>query len=86
VPHVGRDRLFTLLREEGLLVKRKRRYTKTTNSGHWMRKYPNKMKDVLLQRPEQLWAADITYITLRDRFMYLHLITDFYSKMIEATV
>jgi transposase InsO family protein len=82
VPPLGRDQLFTLLREEGLLVKRKRRYTKTTNSRHWMRKYPNRIKDLVVQRPEQLWAADITYITLRDRFMYLHLITDLYSKMI----
>lgn len=82
VPQLGRDRLFTLLREQDLLVKRKKRYTKTTNSRHWMRKYPNKIKDIPLQRPEQLWAADITYISLKDGFMYLHLITDLYSKMI----
>jgi len=82
MPQVGRDRLFTLLREEDLLVKRKRRYTKTTNSRHWMRKYPNKIKDVPLQRPDQLWAADITYISVKESFLYLHLITDLYSKMI----
>ncbi len=81
-PSPGRDRLFALLRDEDLLVKTKRRYTKTTNSKHWMRKYPNKTKDLQLRRPEQLWVADITYISLKDSFMYLHLITDAYSKMI----
>jgi len=81
-PCVGRDRLFTLLREEDLLVKRKRRYTKTTNSKHWMRKYPNKIKHMSLKRPEQLWVADITYIALKQGYAYLYLITDAYSKMI----
>jgi putative transposase len=81
-PSIGRDRLFALLREEDLLVKRKRRYTKTTNSKHWMRKYPNKIKQMPLKRPEQLWVADITYIALRQDYAYLHLITDAYSKMI----
>jgi putative transposase len=81
-PSLGRDRLFALLREEDLLVKTKRRYTRTTNSKHWMRKYANKTKELQLQRPEQLWVADITYISLKDSFMYLHLITDAYSKMI----
>jgi len=47
-----------------------------------MRKYPNKIKDVPLQRPDQLWAADITYISVKESFLYLHLITDLYSKMI----
>jgi transposase InsO family protein len=81
-PSIGRDRLFTLLRGEDLLVKRKRRYTKTTNSKHWMRKYPNKIKHMPLSRPEQLWAADITYIALKQGYAYLHLVTDVYSKMI----
>ncbi len=81
-PCIGRDRLFTLLRGQDLLVKRKRRYTKTTNSKHWMRKYPNLVKHMPLTRPEQLWAADITYIALKQAYAYLHLITDVYSKMI----
>lgn len=81
-PPIGRDRLFALLRQEDLLVKRKRRYTKTTNSKHWMRKYPNRVKQMPLKRPEQLWVADITYIALKQDYAYLHLITDAYSKMI----
>ena len=79
---IGRDRLFSLLRNEGLLVTKRRRFTKTTNSRHWMRKYPNTIKDMVPERPNQLWVADITYIPLNGDFSYLHLITDAYSKLI----
>lgn len=79
---IGRDRLFTLLREEGLLIIKKKKYTKTTDSKHWMRKYPNLSKKLELKRPEQLWVADITYLSMRNRYCYLHLVTDAYSKQI----
>lgn len=79
---IGRDKLFSILREEGLLINRKRKYTVTTNSKHWLRKYPNLIKDICLKRPEQLWVADITYIDTLDGNAYLHLITDAYSKQI----
>lgn len=79
---LGRDALFDLLRQEGLLIVKKKRYTKTTNSKHWMRKYPNLVKQLQLKRPEQLWVADITFIPLENGYCYLHLITDAYSKKI----
>lgn len=79
---IGRDKLFDLLRKEGLLIIRKKKYTKTTNSKHWMRKYPNLIKGIEVHRPEQLWVADITYLAISDRYCYLHLITDAYSKRI----
>lgn len=79
---IGRDALFRLLREEDLLVKRKRRFQKTTDSRHWMRKYPDLRGEVEVQRPEELWVADITYLSVREGFCYLHLITDAYSKKI----
>lgn len=79
---IGRDRLFDFLREEGLLIIKKKKYTKTTDSKHWMRKYPNLIKGMNLYRPEQLWVADITYMSISDRYCYLHLITDAYSKRI----
>jgi len=79
---IGRDRLFDLLREEELLIIKKKKYTKTTDSKHWMRKYPNLSKKLELKRPEQLWVADITYLSMRNRYCYLHLVTDAYSKQI----
>ena len=54
---VGRDKLFSLLRQEHLLVGKRKRYTKTTNSHHWMRKHPDMVKDMIIERPEQLWVA-----------------------------
>jgi len=54
----------------------------TTNSKHWLRKYPNLIKSIYLKRPEQLWVADITYIDTIDGNAYLHLVTDAYSKQI----
>lgn len=79
---LGRDALFRILKEEDLLVARKKRYAKTTDSKHWLRKYPDLAKGIVLERPEQLWVADITYLCVSEGFSYLHLITDAYSKMI----
>lgn len=79
---IGRDGLFRLLRSEGLLLERMKRYTVTTNSKHWLRKYPNTTKGIIPSRPEEVWVADITYIDTLDGFRYLHLITDAYSKQI----
>lgn len=79
---IGRDRLFDLLRDEGLLVMKRKKYTVTTNSKHWMRKYPNLAKSITLIRPEQLWVADITYLDTKTGNLYLHLVTDAYSKCI----
>lgn len=79
---IGRDKLFSILKEEYLLVGKRRKYTKTTDSKHWLRKYPNTAKDIELTMPEQLWVADITYLQTRQGHEYLHLITDAYSKQI----
>jgi transposase InsO family protein len=69
---IGRDAMFDLLADRGLLVtKRKRRGPVTTLSKHRFKKYPN-----------QLWVSDITYIHLTDGFAYLSLITDAYSRKI----
>ena len=70
------------MRSEHLLVPKKKKYHKTTNSKHWMRKYPNLVKEVAINRPEQVWVADITYLQVKKKHYYLHLITDAYSKRI----
>ena len=80
--NMGRDKLFSLLREQKLLVRRKKNYTKTTNSMHRFRKYPNLIKDIKIGKPEEVWVSDITYIKTEQGFEYLSLITDFYSKRI----
>jgi putative transposase len=79
---IGRDRLFALLRRHNLLVPKRKSYHKTTDSHHWMRRYPNRIRDVVPTRPEQVWVADITYLAGRRQPRYLHLVTDAYSKQI----
>jgi putative transposase len=82
--YICRDLLFDLLRENDLLiVKRRRSQPQTTDSNHWMRKYPDLIKDISLSRADELWVSDITYIRLRKKkFAYLSLITDAYSRKI----
>ena len=80
---IGRDAMFDLLSERGLLVrKRKRRGCVTTFSKHRFKKYPNIIRDFVPNAPNQLWVSDITYIHLADGFAYLSLITDAYSRKI----
>lgn len=79
---VGRDRLFSLLRSRNLLVQKRRSYTKTTDSKHGWKIYPNYYKSMQLTAPNQAWVCDITYIGTREGFCYLALITDAYSRCI----
>ncbi len=79
---MGRDALHSLLQQQGLVLKQKRRYVTTTDSNHWMKKYPNLIKDIELMEAGQLWVSDITYILVADDFNFLSLITDAYSKKI----
>ena len=79
---MGRAALNDLLSEHGMLVRKKRRKPKTTDSAHWYRRYENLIKDMEPCRPCQVWVSDITYITVGERFAYLSLITDAYSRKI----
>ena len=79
---LGRDKLFSFLRQEKMLVKKKKNYTKTTNSFHRFRKHKNLIKGLEVTAPEQVWVSDITYIKTEAGHEYLSLITDYYSKKI----
>ena len=80
---VGRDRLFDILDRENLKVhQKKRRYTKTTYSSRWMYQWPNLIRDLIPTASNQVWVSDITYVDTASGFVYLHLVTDAYSKKI----
>lgn len=79
---IGRDQLFDLLRFHGLLIRRRKYIPKTTDSHHWMKKYPNLTIGLVVDRPNQLWISDITYIRLINGFDYLSMVTDAYSRKI----
>lgn len=79
---VGRDKLFDILREHDMLVKRKKASCKTTDSYHRFHKYKNLIKEVKVTVPNQVWVSDITYIRTVNGFCYLALITDMFSRKI----
>jgi len=80
--NVGRDKLFAILKANHMLIKPKRNYRITTDSHHRFRKHKNLIENMPLERPEQVWVSDITYIGGRDRNCYLALVTDAYSKKV----
>lgn len=79
---MGRDQLFDLLRLHGLIIRRRKRSVRTTDSNHIYKRYPNLIKGLIINAPEQLWVSDITYIRTIEGFSYLSLITDAYSHKI----
>lgn len=79
---IGRDRFFKVLRKHSLLVEKLPPAPYTTNSYHSLPVVLNKVKGLELTRPNQVWAADITYVRVQAEFMYLSLITDMYSRKI----
>jgi transposase InsO family protein len=79
---IGRDKFFDILRANHLLIQPKRSYHITTNSHHRFRKHQNQILDLEINRPEQVWVSDITYIGKREKPCYLSIITDAYSKKI----
>ena len=86
---VGYNRFYDIIGRHSLKVRQRKGRTRTTDSTHAFPLYPNLVKDLIPQRPNQVWVSDITYIpfwTDRDKngysFCYLSLITDYYTKEI----
>ena len=79
---MGRDGLFNLLSANHLLVRKRKRRIKTTNSFHWLRKYPNLIRGFIPTGINQLWVSDITYWKLEKDPVYISFITDVYSHKI----
>lgn len=79
---IGRDTLFNILRKHDMLIRRKKYSCRTTNSLHRFYKYKNIIKDLEVNRPNQVWVSDITYIRTIKGFCYLALITDVHSRKI----
>ena len=77
----GRDKFYKIINRNGLMLKPERR-RHTTNSNHNYHKYKNLTKELVVDRPNQLWVADITYIETDDNVVYLHLLTDAWTHEI----
>lgn len=79
---IGRDKFFAWLRGQDLLISPKRRYVQTTQSHHRFWVYDNLTEGLCLDKPNQLWVSDITYLRTSEGFCYLALITDAFSRKI----
>jgi putative transposase len=79
---VNAKRVYRLMREDNLLCVRKRKFVVTTDSNHGRKVYPNLARDMILTGTDQLWRADITYIRLRDEFVFLAVILDAFSRRV----
>ena len=79
---VNHKRVHRIMREDNLLCLRKRKFVATTDSNHGRKVYPNLAREMVLTGMDQLWRADITYIRLRDEFVYLAVILDSFSRRV----
>jgi transposase InsO family protein len=79
---VGRDKLFSILRDSNLLIHKKKRYVRTTDSSGWLRQHDNLVEDYVPEKPEELLVSDITYFETAQGNAYGHFVTDGYSKKI----
>jgi putative transposase len=80
---VNHKRVLRVMRENDLLVGVIRR-TKTTDSRHSYGRHPNLVKDLTVERPDQVWCSDITYIQLEQAFVYLAIILDLFSRSLRG--
>lgn len=79
---INHKKVRQLMKENNLLVKRKRSTPKTTDSRHTLPRYPNRIQDLEVNRINQVWVADITYVICGKIFLYLALIMDLFSRKI----
>lgn len=86
-PHrlrLNRKRIQRIMRENGRLQPVKRAKTRTTNSRHPFPRYPNRVQGLVIERPDQVWVSDITFIRLAQGFVYLAIVMDVFTRVIRG--
>jgi len=78
--HVNRKRVHRVMAEKKLLRPQKRRKRRTTDSQHPYPRYLNLVKDLKITFPDQVWVSDVTYIRLKNEFVYLAMIMDVFTR------
>lgn len=80
---VGHRRVGRLMRENGIAVKRNRKFKATTDSNHSFNIAPNLLeRDFTADRPNRKWAGDISYVWTREGWLYLAVILDLHSRRV----
>jgi putative transposase len=79
---VNHKKIRRLMREHDLQPKMRRRLTVTTDSDHNQPIFPNLARDIIRDGPDQLWVADITYVTIIGGFAYVAVVLDAWSRRV----
>lgn len=79
---MGRDKFYTFMRNNNLLVKQTKKYHITTDSNHAFYKSKDLTVNLEINKAEQVFVSDITYVKLASGHAYLALVTDAYSKKV----
>jgi putative transposase len=79
---VNHKKIRRLMRGHGLQPRRRKRFVATTDANHDGPVFPNLAREIVAAGPNQLWVADITYVALPDRFVYVAVILDAWSRLI----
>jgi putative transposase len=79
---VNGKKLRRLMREHDLQPKRRRRYVVTTDSDHEGPIFPDLTRELVPDRPNQLWVADLTYVAVAGSFVYLAAVLDAWSRKV----
>jgi len=83
---VNHKRILRIMRENGLIIAKRRYRTTTTDSDHTNPVYPNLIRNLEIRRPNQVWAADITYISIERGFVYLAAVLDLLLRLFPTRV
>jgi transposase InsO family protein len=81
---INRKRVQRIMRQHGWLRPQKRAKCRTTNSDHPYPRYPNRVAELTISVPDQVWACDITYIRLGGGFVYLAVVLDIFTRAIRG--
>jgi putative transposase len=81
---INHKRVIRLMTEMGLVGKASKKRCRTTNSNHPFQRYPNRVEHLTVERPNQVWVGDITYVRLGSEFVYLAVLMDVFSRSIRG--
>ena len=79
---VNHKKIRRLMRQHDLQPRLRRRFVVTTHSNHDGPIFPNLARNMILTGPNQLWVGDITYVALPDRFVYVAVVLDAFSRLV----
>jgi transposase InsO family protein len=81
---INSKRVRRLMGEMGLQAQKPRKKMATTDSRHSFPRYPNRVAGLAIERPDQVWVGDITYIRLRTGFVYLAVLMDVFTRQLRG--